>query len=157
MGKRTKRGLINRIYAGQRSSSKTRNHPMPNYNSGELREWAMSQDVFHVLYDEWVKSGYESKQTPSCDRLDDYKPYTLDNLRITTWDENRSRSHSDMMNGINNKRSKSVAQYDLDGVLIQEFHSQLQAMRVTGVRQGDISACCRGVQKKASGFVWKFL
>lgn len=31
------------------------------------------------------------------------------------------------------------------------------AQRATGIRQGDISACCRGVRKSAGGFHWEFV
>jgi len=54
------------------------------------------------------------------------------------------------------KRSKVISQYDLENNLIKEYKSQNQASRETGVRQGDISACCTGKQKTAGGYVWKF-
>ena len=40
---------------------------------------------------------------PSIDRKDDYKPYTFDNIQLTTWQQNKAKGHEDCKNGINNK------------------------------------------------------
>jgi len=67
---------------------KKRGHLNPTYSLNELRDWLFSQDEFHKIYDEWVESGYDRWKRPSCDRLDDYKPYSLDNMRIVSWRDN---------------------------------------------------------------------
>jgi len=153
---KTKEGLIARIYGGQRERSKHRGYIMPNYSREELQEWIFAQTNFQTLWDNWVKSNYDKMLVPSCDRDNDYKPYTLDSIKLVTWQDNFDKGHSDRVNGINNKHSKAVLQYDLQGNFINEYHSQMQASRETGVLNGDISACCLGVQKTAGGFIWKF-
>ena len=52
--------------------------------------------------------------------------------------------------------SKPILQYDLKGNLLNEYVSQKEAERQTGVRQTYISYNCIGTQKTAGGFVWKF-
>ena len=52
--------------------------------------------------------------------------------------------------------SKPILQYDLNGNLLNEYVSQKEAERLTGVRQTYISYNCIGTQKTAGGFVWKF-
>lgn len=55
------------------------------------------------------------------------------------------------------KRSKSVAQYDMEGKLINVFSSTIEVERVLGYSQGDISKCCNGKRKSAYGFMWKYI
>jgi len=153
---RTKKGLISGIYSRQKSSSRLRGHDMPNYTLNELREWAFNQAIFHRLHTEWVRSGYKKDKTPSCDRLDDYKPYAFDNLQLITWYENWKKCNNDVINGINNKLSKSVVQMTLDGKFIVEHYSIAQAVRVTRAVRGNIRACCQGKRKTAGGFKWEF-
>ena len=150
----SKNGLITRIYDGQRSSSKDRGRPMPDYSKSELTDWLLSQPVFHRYFKYWGDSGYKTMLSPSCDRIDDYLPYSLENIRLTTWKENEYRGHSDRKNGINNKHSKAVLQFTREGILIDEYYSQHQACRDTGVANSSISNCCRGILKTAGGFVW---
>ncbi len=154
--RRTKSGKITRIYRNQVDHSKGRGHALPSYTVEELREWCFAQPIFHELYDKWIASGYSKMQSPSCDRLDDYKPYTFDNLRLVTWQENKDKSHEDRKNGFNNKSSRAVTQMRLDGTFVKEFYSASQAYRETRTSTGSISKCCCGKGKTANGFRWMF-
>ena len=153
----TKKGLIADLCNSQKRTSKRRNHSAPDYSLSELREWALSQSVFHELYDSWVISGYDKWLRPSFDRLDDYKPYTFDNLQIITWRENDEKGKSDVKNGINNKQSKAVIQMDKAGNFIAEYYSARQATRVTGANQAHIIQCCRKKEKTCGGFLWSYV
>lgn len=152
----SKNGLINRIYGDQRSNSKKRGHEFPDYNLEELKRWIYSQPNFDDLYQAWAESGFDKKKTPSCDRLSDYHPYSLSNLRLTTWSINDARGRADRRNGINNKNSKAVLQLTREGIVIAEHHSGKHACRVTGIESERISACCLGKKETAGGFVWCF-
>lgn len=152
---RSKLGLICRIYSSQRQKSKRRGHAMPNYTLSELREFAFNQPNFEELYTNWVNSGYETDLKPSFDRIDDYKPYALDNIRLTTWIKNNKRANEDRKNGTNNKVSRAIKQFTLSGELIQEHHSASSASRVTGVNRGNIWDAARSKGKTAGGFKWK--
>jgi len=136
---KTKHGLITRIYNNQVRSSKARCHPLPTYTRQELEDWMYSKSIFHELYDNWKSSDFNPRLVPSCDRLDDYKSYTLDNLRIVTWDENNRRSHEDIKNGINTKPCKTVLQFTLDGELIKEHYSITSASRKLGIERRNIA------------------
>lgn len=59
----------------------------------------------------------------------------------------------------NPKKSKRVAQYTLDGVLVAIYPSAKEAARQTGYSQGNISGCCRGDYgfKTPYGYIWKYL
>jgi len=153
--RRTKYGLIQKIYKKQVEKSKERNHGLPEYTLHELREWMLSQDIYHKLHAEWVESEYDTQKIPSCDRLDDYKGYSFDNLRIVTWRENQQKEYDDRKNGLNNKLNNPVSQYSKNGELIRHFHSHQEAQRVTGVEATLISRCRRGLQKHAGKFLWR--
>jgi hypothetical protein len=84
---KTEKGVIRVIYKTQKLHSKDRGHPLPAYSKKELAEW-MYKNGFKELYNNWVKNGYDNKLKPSIDRLDDNKPYTFDNIRLVTWQEN---------------------------------------------------------------------
>lgn len=53
-----------------------------------------------------------------------------------------------------------VPVYQIDkitGKVINTYNSQSEAAKTLGIRASDISACCRGRQKAAGGFIWKFI
>lgn len=152
---RTKKGRIYKIYISQKQSSKKRKHNMPNYSKEELYLWATEQQIYTEIYDKWVQSNYSKDLSPSIDRLDDYKPYTLDNIRITNWEDNRRKAHKDRKEGKNNKINKGVVCINnLNNNDIKEFHSLREASRKSGVSRKTIS---NYLNKKDSirGFKWK--
>jgi len=151
---RTKEGLISKIYGQQKRSSKERGYEMPNYTNLELQEWLFSKDKFHYLYINWEDSGWNKDFIPSVDRPDDYKPYSLDNIQLMTWKENRDKGALDRKEGRNNKSNVSVLQYTLDGVFVKEYYSQTQASIQTNVNRGNIGSCCIGICETAGGFKW---
>ena len=104
----------------------------------------------------WLALGCQTEMIPSLDRIDDYKPYTLDNIQVVTWIKNRSKSNSDRKNGVNNKNSKAVIQTAKDGEFITEHYSIRQASRDTKINQSDISQCCLGKLNSSGGFCWKY-
>lgn len=152
----SKKGMVKDIYNHQKQNSTRRGHAAPDYGLEELREWMFSQPNFDDLYQGWVSSGFDKMQVPSCDRLNDYKPYSFDNMQLTTWKKNKLRGHADKKAGINNKNSKVVKQFTKEGAIVAEHHSARHANRVTGVDRGDIGNCCNGKLKSAGGFVWRF-
>lgn len=55
-----------------------------------------------------------------------------------------------------NNPSKPVLQFSKDGEFISEYPSTREASRHIGCDNSSISACCRGKQKSAGGFIWKY-
>lgn len=51
---------------------------------------------------------------------------------------------------------KEICQYSLDGVLIRVWPSMQKIEQELGYKYQNISACCRGLQKTAFGFIWKY-
>ena len=153
---RTKDGIITQIYSDQISTSKQRNYPSPTYTKQELKDWMFSQKIFHELFDNWKNSEYNTYMKPSCDRIDDYDSYSLDNIQLITWMDNKLKAYNDKRNGINNKNSKAVISINIITGEETNYYSARQASRETGVNQGNLSSCCRGEKNIAGGFYWKF-
>ena len=55
------------------------------------------------------------------------------------------------------KPSRKVEQYDLEGNLINIFNSSKEADIKMGGKGNNVADCCRGRQKSAYGFIWKYV
>lgn len=160
--RRSKQGWAVTQWNTQNRSSKRRAHPKPNYTSGELLEWALKQPNFDELFSDWEESGHKRDLKPSCDRIDDMKPYTLDNLRIVTQKENvlmgarSKKAKARMTKAIQKTMGIPVEQYDKEGNLLEVYISAGEAGRATGVDQSHITKCCKGKLKTVGGYVWKY-
>lgn len=53
-------------------------------------------------------------------------------------------------------KSKEVEQYSLDGVFIKKWNGATEAMNELGICKQSICLCCKGKQKQAGGFIWKY-
>lgn len=67
--------------------------------------------------------------------------------------KNMMKNRANVIEGIKLANSKPVDQYDLQGTFIKSYNSISEAKKVI---KGDINSCCKGKQKTAGGFVWKF-
>lgn len=154
--RRTKTGVIKEIYRGQKRNSKDRGYDEPSYTLKELTLFIFNQNNFDEIYKLWVDSGYDKNLTPSVDRIDDYKNYSLDNIQLMTWKENAKKSYDDRKNGINNKLNKAVNQLTIDSEFILNYHSISEASRALNISQSNINACCLNKRETAGGFKWEY-
>lgn len=95
---RTKKGKLMRNYRNMESRVKGVQWRKAHLYEGkellsrdEFYEWAINQPVFHLLFDAWVKSDYDRKLSPSVDRIDSGRGYTVDNMEWVTHSENSRR------------------------------------------------------------------
>lgn len=129
---KTEKGVIRIIYKTQKGNSKRRGHIPPTYSKDELKTF-LYENGFKNLYNNWVNSGYDKKKKPSVDRLDDFKGYSLDNISLVTWEENKNKQTQDIINGTSTsgKRCKPVLQFK-DGVQIARYVSYADCKRAMG-------------------------
>jgi hypothetical protein len=115
-----------------------------------------------------VASGYQKELKPSCDRLDNNRPYELDNLEIVTWEENRARAARDKAANTLLVNHRPVAAYNLDGSKHREYPSITEAMREVSGNMWGISSVANGVPvrdgrghlytpRTYKGFIWKWI
>lgn len=54
------------------------------------------------------------------------------------------------------KKATAIVQYNLDGTFVSEWKILCEASRSLGISKGAISNVCKGRQKTAGGFLWKY-
>jgi len=153
---RTVNGLVSGIYSDQKRHSKDRGHHLPTYSKEELFLWITNQYHFELLYDNWVSSDYNRWSRPSCDRIDNTKSYTFDNLRLTSWYDNHKQGCIDSKNGVINKQLKPVIA--TKGSEIIEFISIAEGSRQTGAQKSHIYGVIHHKERRltAAGYKWSF-
>lgn len=151
----TEKGVIRVIYKAQVCSSKKRGHSPPEYTKNELALWLYGSG-FKSLYDDWVESGYAKDKKPSVDRIDEFKGYSIGNIKLTTWYENRKRQYSDKKKGIGSSshQCKRVGKINEKGDLICEYVSYSSASRDSGY---SIEYAIKNKTKCKKGYFWEYL
>lgn len=66
------------------------------------------------------------------------------------WSYNSKLTKEELNKPIRDK----IIQYDINMNFIKEFNSIKEAHNITKIN--NISACCRGIQKTAGGYIWKY-
>lgn len=128
---KTEKGVIRVIYKTQVRNSKIRKMNLPIYSKKELTEWLYVNN-FKKIYDNWVLSNYNKNLKPSIDRMNDFKPYTFNNIRLGTWQENKNHQYEDIKNGTGTSglRCRAVIQYDINKNFIAKYVSFSEAKRI---------------------------
>lgn len=95
---KTKSGFLVRLYRNMKSRIEGIQYLKAHlYQNKELLDkesfysWANSQEAFHNLFDVWEHSRYDRKLTPSVDRKESSRGYTIDNMEWVTHSENSRR------------------------------------------------------------------
>jgi hypothetical protein len=154
--RQTLKGLFSDIYNGQILSSKKRNMPPPDYAKLDLERWLRKQSNFFNLTKVWVESNFKRLLKPSCDRINNSLPYTLDNIQLVVLSENFNNFYAGVISGVENKNLKPVNQYTVEGVFITQYHSINEACRNTSCSAGNLLRCCKGEYKTSKGFIWRY-
>lgn len=155
---RTPEGRIAYLYSQQAGRSKIRGHSAPLHTQNELLKWAYDNGLI-PLYESWKKSGYLKDLAPSVDRLNANMGYSLTNIRLVTWAENKEKGFEDIKSCSHKiKRHRPVEQLTMTGEHVAFFKSIALAVKNTGARQSHISSMCSGDTrfKSVKGFIWRF-
>jgi hypothetical protein len=126
--------------------SKVKNKPKPGgFMSGEIRQ-KISESNKGKSRNKGSKFSKETKQKISeAKKGKSLSKQHIENLKIGL--KNRKKWI---------KTSKQVEQYDLVGNLIKIFNSSKEADIEMGGKGSNVADCCRGRQKTAYGFRWKY-
>lgn len=156
--RRTIPGLLTLIYSNQKMTSKAYGRTPPTYSKDELRDWLLSQPHFKDVFDAWVASDYKKDLSPSIDRLDNTKGYSLTNIQLVTFRQNLLNQKRQNKDGTYlHAKSKAVQQWTKDGQFVVEYPSMQIALRaVGGASSSNIAAVANGVWKSAYGYDWRW-
>lgn len=153
---RSKIGRIRNMYLKQKGNSRHRGHPSPDYTVDSLIEWCLRQEKFHILHNTWKMQGFVKNLTPTCDRMYDNKPYTLENLQLLTWEKNKEKGESDRKSGKSiTNQMEAVVQYTKGGEYVTEYPSIAIACREVNAGTSNMSGCCNGNRKTCMGYIWR--
>ena len=78
----------------------------------------------------------------------------VSNLEWATHKENVNHGNATQLRA--EKQSVPIIQYTKDGQYVNTYDSAMEAGRQLGIAQGNISKVCRGQNKTAYGYIWKY-
>jgi hypothetical protein len=164
--KRTVDGWVTKVYGRMRLSSKERDMALPSFTKEELKKWSTEQGLEKLLYN-WIEKNCPKNLTPSVDRIDDYRPYSIDNIKLTTWEENNKRGrgsikvkdlvHSKLGNIAKEMFSKPVAKSTREGKVLAIYPSAREAARQNDTDSGSIAKVCRGEKITHHNYKWSYV
>lgn len=139
------------------------------YKEGKVKRFIIHRLVAHMfIYNN------DKEHKTEVNHIDENKENNfVDNLEWTTPKQNsnhgtRNKRVSEAMKGENNPmygvhrygknapNTKRVAQYDLNGNIIKIWDCAKQVTKELGIDNSSIGKCCRGKQKSAGGYIWKY-
>ena len=84
----------------------------------------------------------------------------IDAIWTPEFRENRSKKMSGVKSSnyqVKSINRKAVGMYNMKDNLLKTFDCITDASKETGASQGSISGVCRGTQKSAGGYLWKYI
>ena len=115
------------------------------YNRGEsdlTAQWIMD-NIFTKPCSHCGKTGWN---VIGCNRLDNTKPHTIDNVEPCCFECNNKLGNP----------PKKVFQYSIDGKLVNIYPSINEASKTLNIQPSNISKCCNNIYKTAYGYIWRF-
>lgn len=156
------------MYRSQCDHSVIRGHTPPAYTMAQLGQWIEAQPHAYDMWQAWIQSEYNTELKPSIDRLNNSQSYTLANIRLVTWQENKEAGHAAKRDGSVKTLHKGVTAYHLDGTTHRSYVSINEALRefnsssgygITTVANGTPVKDGRGrlyTPQTYKGFKWKW-
>lgn len=127
------------------------------YNRGECTltaQWVID-NIFTQPCAHCGKTGWD---VIGCNRLNNSKSHTPDNVEPCCAECNRKLRGEDMKKGIGVKQGKTVYQYDkITKELVGVWQNASIAAEELGLSAANINKCChKKVYKSVGGYIWKF-
>ncbi len=152
---RSKEGVVRMAYGNMRSHSTRKGFKAPDFLFNDLLAFALKRAIFHELYALW-SIDYDIELKPSFDNLAPGTPYSLDNLEIVTFNENKRRGGNKEYKPKQFMASKVVYQFTLEGTFIKGHLGLLTAADAVGASKSAIANCVTGKSKSSFGFIWTY-
>ena len=101
----------------------------------------------NILFKPCAHCGKEGWQIIGCNRIDNSKPHTMDNVEPCCLECNRKLYYEE--------HKKKVGVYSLDGELIREFDTVTSCAKELGIGYGVVSSCCNNKYLREGNNVYK--
>lgn len=137
----TPKGRANHLLAAYNKSDEKNNR-----GKGDLTPQWIVENIFSKPCAHCGKTGW---QVIGCNRIDNDKPHTKDNVEPCC----RSCNAKEQAKEIKGK-AKHISQFTLDGELVKEWNSIKEAGE-NGYEPRIISLCYLGKRKTHKGYIWK--
>jgi hypothetical protein len=124
-----------------------------------IREWPNAKEAakFYGLSPTTIKDARRGRTNTAAGYIWKYPDwYTEGRNMVSNNLAKREANRTPRKRGADNKLSKPVSQFDVNGNFIQEWASAVEAMRNLGINNANISKCCISGKGTAGGFIWKF-
>jgi hypothetical protein len=142
--RKTKKWLLTNIF------HKMKYRRWVEFTLSQLHNRFLDDKKFNRIYNEWVKSWFEKQFIPSIDRINCKIGYTLNNIHIITWAENRFKQTMERRN------RKWVVLQMMWGKVIKKYISQRQAVIETWLSQSNMSAVLNWKKKTCWWYLWVY-
>lgn len=135
---KTPMGRAHNLLMAYNTTDKKKGRGKGNLTPEWIVENIFTKPCVHCGESDWKKIG--------CNRIDNSKPHTKDNVEPCCWECNLK---------LEGKEQKQVFQYTLDNELIRVWESTNEAGR-NGFNQGAVSTCCNGIRNTHKGYRWSY-
>lgn len=150
--KKTPKGVLTNTYHRHKQRQRDKGRGKLDYSLKEFHNIFLNNIYFLKLFEDWKNSNFNKMLYPSFDRINPLKGYSLDNLQLMTWAQNRNKGYKEQIL----VNSSPVVQYDLNNKQIKAFNSIKEAAKQTKCFSTNISKCCTGERKTCGGFKWTY-
>lgn len=114
-------------------------------SKGDLTAKWIVDNIFTKPCAHCGKTGWE---IIGCNRLDNSKPHTMDNVEPCCEECNKKEWFKEMR--------KQVYQYTTDGILVKIWNSAKDAAEKLSISRRSICKCCNNKLKTYKGFIWSY-
>jgi hypothetical protein len=152
---KTEKGVLRVIYKTQKRHNALRGHGSLPYTKEDLSKW-MNANGFKKLYTDWVISNYKKDNKPSVDRINDFMGYSLSNITLVTWRDNREKQCKDILlgRGTSGRRCKKIQSFTPDRRVNCQYVSLNSAKRTVGYC---MFYAVKNKTKDKDGLYWEYI
>lgn len=136
----TRKGVLTNIFHHMKARRTV------NFSLSDFHERFLNDKKYVRIHAEWLKSGKNKMNKPSIDRISRKLDYTMENIHLVTWAENRYKQTMERRS-----RKGPVIQVS-NGEVVAKYTSQRDAVKKTGFAQGNMSSVLNGKRSHCGGF-----